>query len=64
MIRDFQISDYLRGRGYEKELISLICNIEEGNVELGFVIPNGEDGGATVKGNLVIEKGNETRWKR
>ena len=53
-------SDYLRGRGYEKELISLICNIEEGNVELGAVIPNGEDGGATIKGNLVVKKGNDT----
>ena len=44
---------YLRSRGYNEQICSLVNDLNNGNVVLGSVVPNGTDG-VTLKGTVNI----------
>ena len=44
---------YLRSRGYNEQICNLVNDLNNGNVVLGSVVPNGTDG-VTLKGTVNI----------
>jgi len=50
----YNYGSYLRSRGYDKEICSLVTDIENGNIPIGPITPGSCPNPTTIEGNVTI----------
>ena len=50
----YNYGSYLRSRGYDKEICSLVTDIENGNIPIGPITPGSCPNPTTIEGSVTI----------